>query len=52
MVVIITSTGGVSKRVFTYERPVDAGLADWAASYLNEALVGQGRSARARCARA
>ena len=25
MVVIITSTGGVSKRVFTYERPVDAG---------------------------
>ena len=46
MVVIITSTGGVSKRVFTYERPVDAGLADWAASYLNEALVGKGVGAR------
>jgi heat-inducible transcriptional repressor len=46
MVVIITSTGGVSKRVFTYERPVDAGLADWAASYLNEALVGIGLGAR------
>ena len=46
MVVIITSTGGVSKRVFTYERPVDAGLADWAASYLNEALVGTGLGAR------
>jgi heat-inducible transcriptional repressor len=46
MVVIITSTGGVSKRVFTYERPVDAGLADWAASYLNEALVGKGLGAR------
>jgi heat-inducible transcriptional repressor len=46
MVVIITSTGGVSKRVFTYERPVDAGLADWAASYLNEALVGRGLGAR------
>jgi heat-inducible transcriptional repressor len=46
MVVIITSTGGVSKRLFTYERPVDAGLADWAASYLNEALVGRGLGAR------
>ncbi|HZH23857.1 MAG TPA: heat-inducible transcriptional repressor HrcA [Solirubrobacteraceae bacterium] len=46
MVVIITSTGGVSKRVFTYERPVDPGLADWSASYLNEALVGKGLGAR------
>jgi heat-inducible transcriptional repressor len=46
MIVIITSTGGVSKRLFTYERPVDPGLADWAASYLNEALVGTGLGAR------
>jgi heat-inducible transcriptional repressor len=46
MVVIITSTGGVSKRLFTYDRPVDSGLADWAASYLNEALVGKGLGAR------
>jgi heat-inducible transcriptional repressor len=46
MVVIITSTGGVSKRVFTFERPVDAGLADWAAAYLNEQLVGTGLGAR------
>jgi heat-inducible transcriptional repressor len=46
MVVIITSTGGVSKRLFTYERPVDPGLADWAASYLNEAMVGKGVGAR------
>ena len=46
MVVIITSTGGVSKRVFTFERPVDPGLADWAASYLNEQLVGMGLGAR------
>ena len=46
MVVIITSTGGVSKRLFTFDRPVDAGLADWAASYLNEALVGKGLGAR------
>ena len=46
MVVIITSTGGVSKRLFTYPRPVDAGLVDWAASYLNEAMVGRGVGAR------
>jgi heat-inducible transcriptional repressor len=46
MVVIITSTGGVSKRVFTFERPVDSGLVDWAASYLNEQLVGMGLGAR------
>jgi heat-inducible transcriptional repressor len=46
MVVVITSTGGVSKRVFTFGRPVDPGLADWAASYLNEKLVGMGVGAR------
>jgi heat-inducible transcriptional repressor len=46
MVVIITSTGGVSKRVFGFDRAVDAGLADWAASYLNERLVGLGLGAR------
>ena len=46
MVVIITSTGGVSKRVFGFDRPVDTGLADWAASYLNERLVGLGLGAR------
>jgi heat-inducible transcriptional repressor len=46
MVVIITSTGGVSKRVFTFDRAVDPGLTDWAASYLNEQLVGMGVGAR------
>ncbi len=46
MVVVITSTGGVSKRLFTFARPVDAGLSDWAASYLNERLVGLGLGAR------
>ena len=46
MVVVITSTGGVSKRVFTFDRPVDTGLADWAAEYLNELLVGMGLGAR------
>jgi heat-inducible transcriptional repressor len=46
MVVVITSTGGVSKRLFTFQRPVDPGLAQWAASYLNERLVGLGLGAR------
>jgi len=46
MVVVITSTGGVTKRLFTFAEPVDAGLADWAASYLNERLVGLGLGAR------
>jgi heat-inducible transcriptional repressor len=40
MVVIITSTGGVTKRVVSYDSPVDPGLVDWAVSYLNEALGG------------
>jgi heat-inducible transcriptional repressor len=46
MVVIITSTGGVSKRIFTFERPVDPGLTAWASAYLNEQLVGLGLGAR------
>jgi heat-inducible transcriptional repressor len=46
MVVIITSTGGVSKRIFTFERPVDPGLASWAAAYLNDQLTGMGLGAR------
>jgi heat-inducible transcriptional repressor len=46
MVVVITSTGGVTKRLFTFARPVDPGIADWAASYLNERLIGLGLGAR------
>ena len=46
MVVVITSTGGVNKRMFTFDRPVDTGLADWASSYLNERLVGTGLGTR------
>lgn len=42
MVVVITSTGGVSKRVVSYDLPVDPGLVDWAAEYLNESLGGMG----------
>ena len=40
MVVVITSTGGVSKRVFAFSEPVDTGLALWAGEYLNERLSG------------
>jgi heat-inducible transcriptional repressor len=46
MVVVITSTGGVTKRLLTFSRPVDSGLADWASSYFNERLVGLGLGAR------
>jgi heat-inducible transcriptional repressor len=46
MVVVITSTGGVTKRVIGYEAPVDAGLVKWAVSYLNEVLGGMGLGAR------
>ncbi len=46
MVVVITSTGGVAKRMFTFASAVDTGLADWAASYLNERLTGLGLGAR------
>ena len=43
---IITSTGGVSKRVLTFESPVDTGLVSWAGEFLNEELVGLGLGAR------
>jgi heat-inducible transcriptional repressor len=39
-VVVITSTGGVTKRVISYDEPVDPGLVDWAGSYLSESLDG------------
>lgn len=40
MVVAITSTGGVTKRVFAFGEPVDLGLASWAGEYLNERVAG------------
>src|SRR5690348_23161 len=36
MVVVITSAGGVTKRNFHFEQPVDPGLSTWAGEYLNE----------------
>ena len=38
--VVITSTGGVTKRVFALGEPVDQGLVSWAGEYLNERTVG------------
>jgi heat-inducible transcriptional repressor len=46
MVVVITSTGGVTKRVISYDHPVDSGLIEWSAEYLNEALGGMALGAR------
>jgi heat-inducible transcriptional repressor len=46
MVVVITSTGGVTKRVVAYDESVDPGLVNWAGSYLNDVLVGMGLGAR------
>ena len=46
LVVIITSTGNVSKMFATFERAVDPGLVSWAAEYLNERLTGLGVGAR------
>jgi heat-inducible transcriptional repressor len=40
IVVVITSTGGVTKRVLELEQPVDPGLVDWARTYLEEQAVG------------
>jgi heat-inducible transcriptional repressor len=38
--VVITSTGGVTKRVFALGEPIDPGLVNWAAEYLNERTTG------------
>ncbi len=46
MVVTITSTGGVAKRVLPFDAPVDPGVVTWAAAYLNERLTGLGLGSR------
>ena len=46
MIVVITSTGGVTKRVVSYDEPVDPGLVKWAHSYLNEVVSGMAVGAR------
>jgi heat-inducible transcriptional repressor len=51
MVVVIASNGGVTKRVFTFADEVDPGLVEWAGSFLNERLAGQGLGARSAASR-
>ena len=46
MVVVITSTGGVTKRLASFGEPVDQGLAEWAGQYLNERVAGLQLGAR------
>lgn len=46
IVIVITSTGGVVKRVFDFSREIDRGLVEWASAYLNERLAGMGLGAR------
>jgi heat-inducible transcriptional repressor len=50
-VVVITSTGDVAKRLFAFDRPVDPGLADWAAAFLNERVQGLPVGARSIASR-
>ena len=45
IVVVITASGSVSKRVFEFEGGVDPGLVDWARAYLEETIVGRRPSA-------
>lgn len=46
MVVVITSSGQVTKRVFTFADPVDEGLVEFARAYLNERLARVGLGTR------
>jgi heat-inducible transcriptional repressor len=46
VVVVITSTGGITKRLLMFEEPVDPGLAEWARQYLNECVAGLQLGAR------
>jgi heat-inducible transcriptional repressor len=45
IVVVITASGSVSKRVFELEDGADPGLVDWARAYLEETIVGKRASA-------
>ena len=47
MAVLITSAGSVTKRLFSFDAPVDPGLVEWAGVYLNEQLSGVRLGSRA-----
>jgi heat-inducible transcriptional repressor len=46
LVVVISATGGVTKRLFSFGETVDPGLVEWAGEYLNESLAGLQLGAR------
>ncbi|HEY3068670.1 MAG TPA: HrcA family transcriptional regulator, partial [Gaiellaceae bacterium] len=46
LVVLITATGGVTKRLFSFAESIDPGLAEWASEYLNERVAGLQLGAR------
>jgi heat-inducible transcriptional repressor len=46
MVVMITSTGGVTKKIIPFDRTVDPRQVEWARAYLNEQFAGERISAR------
>jgi heat-inducible transcriptional repressor len=45
IVVVITASGSVSKRVVEFDEVVDTGLVEWATAYLDEMIVGKRASA-------
>ena len=51
MVVVITSTGSVAKRLISFDQTIDSGLIAWSAEYLNERLSGHELGARTVAAR-
>lgn len=40
MIMVITASGGIAKKLIVFDRPVDCGLVDWARAFLNDALCG------------
>jgi len=47
MIVVITSTGGVTTMRYSFPEPVDPGLVTWAADYLEDRIVGARIGSRA-----
>jgi heat-inducible transcriptional repressor len=46
LVVVITASGGVTKRLINFGEPVDPGLVEWAGEFLNEQVSGLPLGAR------
>ena len=46
MVVVITSSGGISKRLLSFDEPLDSGLVESAAEFVNDRLSGRAFGSR------